>query len=426
MISCDGHVGPPIEAYRDYCPKKYLSLFDEQVKEVRSRRNEATGMPDFDKLITAFLGGQRPDPKTVAAMERVSGIEGAWDPIARLRDLDESGIAGEVIFHGHENGEPMPLVAEGFLHPRESWTNRQYDAVGCRIYNRWIADFIQHSDGRQVALAYVPIADVDAAVEEVKWAHGAGLKGINFPAPRHDLPCYYDGTLDPLYDVCAQLDMPLHTHAGGGELYGYKTGQGTKAMLLMERSFIMRRGVWQLLFSGVFDRFPRLKYVLTEVRAQWIPEMVRDLDAVALNCLDPAIRASLPQLPSEYWTKNFFVGASFMSHDEACMFPARGTSQMMWGSDYPHLEGTHPYTRLAMQCTFRDIAPEHVAQMIGLTAANLYGFDMARMRTIADSIGPTVAELSQWSGEMPGDEYIGDAFRQHTDWPALADTSRRG
>ena len=312
VISADGHVGPKIEAYRAYCPKKYLTVFDEQIERVRAARRDDTGMLDMGEVLMKAIG-HPVHGRLLEAYNRVGQLEGAWDPAARLRDMDGEGIAAEVIFHGHQNGEPMPLTGDGFLHPKQQLSRHEYDVPGCRMYNRWLADFVSYSNGRQAGLAYIPIMDVSDAIKEVEWAREAGCEASTFPRPVRICLASTTGHLTRCLTSAPQLDMPLTTHAGGGERWDYGAGNLTRLMDSVERSFAFRRGAWQLIFSGVFERFPNLKFVLTELRSFWIPEMLRDMDGTYLNPQNPDLKELIPRLPSEYWASNCYVGASFMA-----------------------------------------------------------------------------------------------------------------
>lgn len=419
VVSADSHVGPPIEAYRPYCPKQFLEQFDQQVAAVQASRS--TG--GFAEVAAKALNYRDIDPRVVAAADRAIAVKGGDDPDARRQDMDESGVAAEVIFHGLQNGEPMPLVAEGLFGIVAAEGSPETDAAGCHMYNQWLVDFVAGAPERHAGLAQVSLLDIDGAVAEIEWAREAGLRGVNFPAPRRGRPDYTDERHDRFFAACADLALPLTTHTGGGDRWTYPDGTLALAFQHIEAPFVARRGIWQLIFSGVFDRHPSLKVVVTEVFAQWVPEMLRDMDAAYFDLVNPQIRGRIRRLPSEYWHTNCFVGASFMSRDEAGMYPNRGTENVMWGSDYPHLEGTHPYTRLALQTTFAGVPESAVRPMIGLTAAKVYGLDVPRLQQIADEIGPSVDELMAGPSGTPGEEYCGRAFRRSSSWPAGATAS---
>jgi hypothetical protein len=137
-----------------------------------------------------------------------------------------------------------------------------------------------------------------------------------------------------------------------------------------------------------------------------------DMDGLYHGPAASAVRAALPEPPSTYFRRNCFVGASFLSNWEAKFCIEHDyASNVMWGDDYPHAEGTWPHTREAMSCTFHDIDPEHTQQYLADTAIHVYGLDRDRLAAIAAQIGPTVEEVATRCGP-PEDEAVGlYAFR---------------
>ena len=113
-----------------------------------------------------------------------------------------------------------------------------------------------------------------------------------------------------------------------------------------------RRPMWQLMLSGVFDRHPNLKLMLTEVRLDWIPATLRHLDAVYETS-----RTDLPakRTPSEYWQSNCLAGASFIHKAEVEMRDEIGLETIAFGRDYPHPEGTWPHTKAWLQDAFAGV-----------------------------------------------------------------------
>jgi predicted TIM-barrel fold metal-dependent hydrolase len=405
-----------MEVYRPYCDRRFLEQFDEQLRAVQAARRPEGGFA----AIAEKAFGYELDPKVVAAADRANEVAGGADPVARLHDMDMDGVAGEVIFHGLQNGEPMPFAADQLFVGRSKAESAELDAVGCHLYNQWLVDFISMAPERHAALAYVSLFDIAGAVKELEWAREHGLRGVNFPAPLRDRPELFDPRFEPFFAACADLEMPMTTHTGAGDRWSYSDGVLGMAFQKIEGPFVARRGVWQLVLSGAFERHPGLKLVLTEIFAHWVPEMLRDMDFAYLDNVNPLIRERIPRLPSEYWMTNCFVGASFMSRDEARLYPEKGTANLMWGGDYPHIEGTHPYTRLSMRTTFAGLPRDHITAMLGMTAARVYGMDVDGLRAVADQIGPTVDEFLDMPDEKPGDEYVGLGFRESTAWPAAA------
>jgi hypothetical protein len=104
-------------------------------------------------------------------------------------------------------------------------------------------------------------------------------------------------------------------------------------------------------------------------------------------------RNSMRLKPSEYWARQCFVGASFASRYETERYDETGRN-MMWGSDYPHLEGTRPFTREALQWAFGGLPEDTTREILGANALRAYDFDPDALMRAASTVGPTVEELS--------------------------------
>jgi hypothetical protein len=109
-----------------------------------------------------------------------------------------------------------------------------------------------------------------------------------------------------------------------------------------------------------------------------------------------------PRSATEYFHQNCYVGASQPTPaDIAAALGPVGIERFMWGSDYPHEEGTHPYTRETLRQTMSGLPRDTVQRMLAGTAAELYGFDLDKLRLLADRVGPKVSEISQPLTELP-------------------------
>ena len=103
----------------------------------------------------------------------------------------------------------------------------------------------------------------------------------------------------------------------------------------------------------------------------------------------------LPKSPSEYWASNCYNGGSFLTPWESDMRHGVGVTNLLWGSDYPHTEGTWPNTRLAMRHAFSGLPESDTRLILGENAVVAYGLDVDALRTIASRIGPTPQDLSE-------------------------------
>ena len=418
VISGDSHAGPSMEhQLRPYCPKKHLEAFDEEVRELRAaesaspEQNAASNMSPLQNMIMSSRKSV-PTPESVKqARAMTKACKGQQDPHERVRDMDADGVSADVIFAGGDNGEILPFVGHFLDAGHSGGASDDLKAVGGHIWNAWLADFISDEPERHVGVMQIPIWDIAAAVKEIEWAHEAGLRAVNLPAPRANLTPYTEPEYDPLWATCAALRVPILTHCGGGDPPLGVTGSMGRMMNRIELQWLSRRGLWQLIFGGVFERHPDLKFVLTEQGALWVPPTLLELDSAYLSQYHGETRAKLPNLPSEYWSRNCYLSGSFMAPFEAAIRHEIGLKNLMWGTDYPHAEGTWPRTRLAMRHCFADVPEADVRLMIGENALDVYDFDEAALRPIADRIGPVPDDLSNPLEESEFPEHRVAAFR---------------
>ena len=418
VVSSDTHIGPRLrEDLRPYCPAQHLDAFDAAVT------GNAGALIALGK---AFADETDPDTDRGVVFRRNWQTEGHHDITARLRDMDYDGIAAEVIFHGSQNSEIIPFqAARAFF--GELPDDLELAALGLHIYNEWLADYCSHEPARHVGLVHLPWWDLDAAIAELQWAREAGLRSVNFPAPRADLPPYNSREWEPFWSACADLDMPLTTHAGAGDPSSW-SGPETVCLLSLESGgWPARRAMHFMILGGVFERHPNLRLVLTEQPGDWWTSTVDDLDSTYLATIHtPGLAEQTPRRPSEYARENVFIGASFLARYEAEHAVRDGyTRQVMWGSDYPHMEGTFQYPRsfdepsvgrMAMRYTFAGLPDDAIRDMAGENAVRVYGLDRDELAKVAARIGaPTLTELGTPLDAIP-EAGSAQAFRTVGAW----------
>jgi hypothetical protein len=160
-----------------------------------------------------------------------------------------------------------------------------------------------------------------------------------------------------------------------------------------------------MLLGGVFDRHPKLKVMMTEVRADWIPGLLRHLDAVFEEH-----RADLPtkRKPSEWWDSNGMAGVSFMHKCEIEMRDDIDVDHMNFGRDYPHAEGTWPNTVAYLQDLLLGVPEADVRKILGGNLIRFLDLDAAKLDEVAARIGPTIEQLT-------GAETLDPALLAHLD-----------
>ncbi|HVC13992.1 MAG TPA: amidohydrolase family protein [Acidimicrobiales bacterium] len=415
VMSADSHVGPRLEEdLRQYCPKQHLEEFD------RFSAANAKTMDEGDE--PGDLSGRSTQASEVSKVRRFVNrrTPGHYDVATRLREMDWEGVAAEVIFHGSQNTEVYPFGGRREWSEPDTKKDLELVAVGHRMYNRWLADFCSVAPERLIGLAYVPMWDVDLAVEELAWAAGRGLKGVNFPAPREGIAEYDHPQWEPFWSACEDLDMNLSTHIGlpGNDVFGPQA----MAMSRLDDGWPCRRGMVRMIFGGVFARHPGLKLVLTELQRGWWRWTMRELDFV-YSSPSEALRAQVPEAPSEYMTSNVFIGASFMPPSAVHeAIEEDYVDQVIWGRDYPHGEGTYKYPETAseesqtkhyLRWAFQGVPAEVAVKMLSATGIYAYNLDRTALERVASRIGPTLDELVQPLERVPA-EWANNLVDVHT------------
>ena len=376
LISSDGHAGADLLDYRPYLPS---ALHDE-----------------FDAWAASYVN---PYADLLAPTAYRS-----WDSDRRLEETEADGIVAEVLF---PNTVP-PFFEEGGLVARPP-TEADYDRrwAGVQAHNRWRADFCAAAPGRRGACVQVFVNRIEDALAEIRWAAANMpiLTGVLLPAipPGSPLPGLWEPRYEPVWSLCEELDVPVNVHGGSG-VPDYGEHEAARAMLLVELPWFAHRPVWHLIFSGVLERHPSLRVVLTEQGVAWLERGLETLDWFHRRMTLPnaaealffgAVAKGMSLTPSEYFARNFWIGASFLRPSESPLRHLLGVDRLMWGADYPHSEGSWPHTTEALRAAFGGVPEEETRVMVETAAAEFYGFDLDALRPIGDRIGPLVEEVAR-------------------------------
>ena len=373
VISSDTHAGASIEGYRVYLDEEHKRLFDE------------------------WRGGyQNPQRKHIGSKKHKN-----WDDAERMRDMETEGVVGEIIF---PNTVPPFFKTSVLICGNPSRENYELRLEGIRAHNRWLVDWCAEHAERRAGIGLVYLNDIDDAIEDVKWIAEHGLRGGILlphvpPDCTHILPLYAP-EYDRFWAVCQDHDVVINQHGGTGSPE-YGPYPVSLPIRLLETPWFSTRSYAHLLMSGVFERFPKLRYIVTESGCAWVPATLANLDGIwarvrtgAVGEFQFAEGSMPPEPPSFYAKRNCYYGASSPSRQELAGRHEIGVDHLLWGSDYPHYEGTYPHTRKSLRHTLHDVPPQEVRAILGENAAKLYGFDLEKLAPLAARFGPTPGEVS--------------------------------
>ena len=193
--------------------------------------------------------------------------------------------------------------------------------------------------------------------------------------PPEDKP--YDSPIyEPLWAAAQDLDIPLSLHIttnrpGPGQQYS--NFDTTKLSFLTNTDHWVRISLADMIYSGVFERYPKLIVGSVEQELSWIPHFLDRLDYNYTQRAigDTSYRFKGDALPSDFFHSNVFLGFQ----EDALGIRDRhiiGVDQLLWGSDYPHTESTFPRSREIIDEILVDCTEEEKAKIVGSNAARIY------------------------------------------------------
>ncbi|POX38444.1 amidohydrolase [Streptomyces sp. Ru73] len=391
IISAACHAGLPTERYRPYLEAAHHRAFDDFLAQRDARRAEA---------------GRRGTGSGAPALrwyeDNEEGLRGGWDAAQRIKELDGDGVAAEVVFPDTQtaDGGTAPPFGAG-LDPAAG-AGPEAALAGARAYNRWLAEFCATAPERHCGVAVLPVAaEVDEVVAEIHRARESGLGALLIPAGRDGAAPYHDRRYDPVWAAAAETAMPVLTHAGTGPRAEHGGHLGIE---LSEAAWWPARPLWFLLWSGVFERHPGLRFGVAGAGCWWLPDLLWHLDRLYADVRGGRKRspfAGLKRSPHEYLDRQVFVCATAPTRHELARRYEIGVDNVLWGSGFPHPEGTWPHTREWLRRAFHDIPVGETRRMLGESAAEAFGFDKRALAPVASRIGPAPDELGQPRNQAP-------------------------
>jgi len=384
LITADTHAGGSHAQYRDYLDPKYRDQFDE------------------------WRGGYKnPSQEHYGEKKKRN-----WDLDIRTKDQNSQGVVGEVVFPN-----TVPPFFNKSIVTAQPPSPEEYKLCleGIRAHNRWLKDFCAEDPDRRAGVGLILPNDLDEAIKDIEFIAKANLRGgVLLPLIPPDcewLTPLYDTSWDKLFAAIQDHDLVINQHSGQGSPR-YGDSLVGEALWISEVTFYCQAGFRHLLMSGVFERFSSLKYILTESGCSWVAPMLAQLDGIHLGIEFGAIGEMhykgewvLKELPSVYAQRNCWYGASFPSKAELDGIDKIGVEKVLWGNDYPHYEGTFPYNLESLRLTFNDISEKNRRLLLGENAAELYNFDLEKLRPLAHQYGPTPSQVDQplARDEIPAD-----------------------
>jgi predicted TIM-barrel fold metal-dependent hydrolase len=384
-ISADGHINEPPNLWVENLPKKFQDR-GPRIIETPNTKGHAWIMEDQTRPSVMgfssfyFKSSKRYDRATL--IEGFKNIKdrgvryedlfpGSYDSAERVKEMTEGQTDAEVIFNG------VGTVWNGI----KLMKDKELSLACYKVYNDWMAEFQGYAPDRLICNATLPTTGIDDCIAELHRAVDMGLRTVqleSYPSGSFTEPSPED---DRFWAAAVELGIPVNVHQQfffpAGDLGSKVTTEGAAERDVRARKlgidfasgeFTMI--LFKMITSGVFERFPDLRFIGTESYAGWVPYWLERFDESVLRNRDDW---NLPLMPSEYFHRNALVVYVIDELGLAERYDV-GIANIMWGPDFPHSTSSWPVDyQLGREFLERAGAtPSEIERIMWRNAADLY------------------------------------------------------
>jgi predicted TIM-barrel fold metal-dependent hydrolase len=364
LISADSHVLEPSDLWTKGLPA------DMRSRAPRVFFNEARGFWMFgcdevkpQPITFSFVAGV--DLDNLPEMHRAgysAARPGGWDPNARLEDMAIDGVSAEVLY---------PSLGLGLY-----WIQDPAFQEACfRAYNDWLIEYCSAHPERLIGISMISMWNIEHAVAELRRCADAGLRGAMIWLRPPDSHSFMNAENDAFWAAAAEMDQPVALHILTD--YGWTkwrvetapTGpQRYKSSVMMQHEIEM--ALFDIIFSGVLERFPDLKIVSVENEYNWLASLLVRMDK-GYERFRREQPLELTMRPSDYVRRQ--VRATFFNDALGPLtLPYIGADLLMWSSDYPHQNSTWPHSRQVIERDLGNLSADDREKLVSRNVIELH------------------------------------------------------
>lgn len=380
IIDTDTHWSEPYDLWTSRAPSAYVDRVPQMTERNGRRRwwfdtDIAIGLPIASSVIDP--DGTKVTGTAFFDMDNDMVHRASFDAEARVELMDTLGIDAQIMY---------PNVA-GF--GNQNFLKSPDDALrllSVQIYNDALAEFQDETGQRVYGMALLPWWDLDAAVAEIERAEANGLRGIVTCANPEEagLPDMAEPDWDGVWDTCSRLAMPVNFHIGSSkgnlDFFGkapWPSFGAERKLAVGSANLFMgnARVIGNMIYSGVPERFPDLKFVSVESGVGWLPFFLEVLDHQLLETA-PNELAELSMAPSDYFRRQFYGTFWFERSTVRPAIDYLGPGCVMFETDFPHPTCLYPRDDDRLASTLDGLSDEVIRMVMCDNAAQLYRIDV--------------------------------------------------
>ncbi|MDA3038700.1 MAG: amidohydrolase family protein, partial [Actinomycetota bacterium] len=368
VIDTDTHWSEPYDLWTSRAPRAYVDRVPQMAEKQGRRRWWFDGDIPIGLPIASSVIDPQGDKITGTAFFELDNDmvhRASFDAEARVAMMDALGVHAQVMY---------PNVAgfgnQQFLKSPDDMLR----LISVQIYNDALVEFQEATGNRVYGMALLPWWDLDAAAREIERIHANGLRGIVTCSNPEEagLPDMAQPDWDPIWQACSDRSLPVNFHIGSSkgnlDFFGKAPwpsfGQERKLAVGSANLFMGNaRVIGNLIYSGVPERFPHLRFVSVESGIGWLPFFLECLDHQLLETA-PNELAFLSLKPSDYFRRQFFGTFWFEQAMVGAAVDFLGPQCLMFETDFPHPTCLYPRDDQRLAQTLSTLGPEAIRMIM--------------------------------------------------------------
>jgi predicted TIM-barrel fold metal-dependent hydrolase len=320
--------------------------------------------------------------KGFGGLARISGVNATprtWEDVPkstymaseRAKILDKEELDATVLFPNIIGITNQNFQQEG---------SEEFRVACIQAYNDWLVEEWQDYSPRFIAQCVAPMWDVELCVAEIYRSVKRGHKALVWHGAPHILGLKYfnDPYWDPVFQACCDLDVPLclHSTAVPSLPVWESLDPGARTALSVSMAFVSHiQIVSNVLLSGVFEKFPKLRTISVESGVGWLPYLLEEMDH-EWEERKVAETSSLTVPPGETFKSNMWATFWFERHGIKSRHEI-GVDKIMYSVDYPHGTTTWPTSIWARAHSLQDVESVEERKMLLMdNVVGLYKLDV--------------------------------------------------
>jgi predicted TIM-barrel fold metal-dependent hydrolase len=358
IMSADDHLIEPPHLWVDRVPQRFRDdcprIVEIDGREAWSYEGHITYIPMGScRARPGFKEEGYPPAPGTARFDEIR--PGCYDPDARLADMDIDGVWGQLCF---------PNFARFAGHRFYLGVRDRELGLAClRAYNDYLLDEWCATDrARLFGAVILPLPDVDLAIAELERVLAKGARALAFSENPTvlGLPSVHTDHWDPLWSVVADAGIPVCMHIGSSSRLVTTSDDAPPTVLVSLNGLNSMMAGVDWLLSGVLERFPGLRVILSEGGAGWIPYILERADKAFFDKRiqpNPTIGQTArggTLAPSELFRRQMYV-CLVDEHFALRVLGDIPVDNLLWEGDYPHGDGLWPHNRKYLENVLADI-----------------------------------------------------------------------